>query len=125
MKAITIALLIWTGMAAAQERNAAFDLPDTTHITLNRTGGVISAAAVNPEDPASAESVQSQLARIAMTGLPELQQLGPGVKYNFEATWDGARIRIRAADAAVLNAVHVLLRLKIAELQTGDSGQVE
>ena len=131
MKAITIALLVpaafavWTGTAAAQDRNAPFAPPDTTHITLNRTGGVIATEAANPEDPADTQFIQTRLAVMTMTGLPELKPLGSSVKYNFEATWDGARLRIETSDAAALNAIHNALRLKIAELQTGDSGQVE
>jgi hypothetical protein len=131
MKAITIALLvpaalaIWTGTAAAQGLNAAFEPPDTTHITLNQSGGLITAEAANPEDPANAQFIQTRLALITMTGLPELKPLGKAVKYNFEATWDGARIQIRASDPAALHAIHDFLRLKIAEWQTGDTGQVE
>ena len=132
MKAITLALLVpaaftvWTGAARAQNQNAAFDVPDAVqHITLNRSGGIITAAAANPEDPTSTEIIQGRLARVVMTGLPELKPLGTTVRYNFETTWDGARIQIRTSDPAALNAIHDFLRLKISELQTGDTGQVE
>ena len=132
MKAITIALLVpaafalWTGAARAQNQSVAFDLPDAVqHITLTRSGGVITAAAANPEDPTGTEIIQGRLARVAMTGLPELKRLGTNVRYDFDTTWDGARIQIRTTDPAALNAIHDILRLKITELQTGDSGQVE
>jgi hypothetical protein len=131
MKAITIALLVpaalalWSGSAVAQVTDPAFNLPDATqHIVLTRTGGVIIAEAVNPEDPANTNLIQTRLAQAAMTGLPELKTLGATVKYTFESTWDGAQIVIRTGDPAALDAIHDLLRFRIRELNTGDSDVV-
>ena len=126
MKAITIALLapalfaVFTCSAVAQEQNPAYNL----HLQLNRSGGAIVAEAANPEDPATTDFARGELARLAMTGVPELKPLGATVKYSFEATWDGAQILIRTEDPVALDAIHDFLRLKIRELKTGDSEQV-
>ncbi len=128
MKAITIALLVpaalavWAGGASAQQPVSVFSIPDAAqHIVLTRSGGVIIAAAVNPEDPANTNLIQTRLALATMAGLPELKALGASVKYTFESTADGAQIGIRTSDPVTLDAIHDLLRLKIRELNTGDS----
>jgi len=131
MKAITIALLvpaalaIWAGGASAQQPFSVFTIPDATqHIVLTRSGGVLIAEAVNPEDPANTNLIQTRLALATMTGLPELKALGASVKYAFESTADGAQLVIRTGDPVALDAIHDLLRFKIRQLNTGDSDVV-
>ena len=123
---IPVVLVLGTGAGAAQEPGPAFNLPETTnHIQLNRSGGVLVATAANPEDPMNVYAVQSRMAQVAMTGLPELKPLGNNVKYFFESTADGAQILIQTANPKALNAVHDFLRLQIKALETGDTGLVE
>jgi hypothetical protein len=123
---IPVVLALGTGPLVAQEPGPAFNVPETVnHIQLQRNGGVIVATAANPEDPMNVLAIQTRMAQVAMTGLPELKALGNHVKYTFESNVDGAQLFIRTADPAALNALHDFLRLEIRALDTGDTGLVE
>jgi hypothetical protein len=53
-------------------------------------------------------------------GAPVMEKRHDLIHYKFQETEAGARVRIRTADKAALDAVHEFLRFQIAEHHTGD-----
>ena len=58
-------------------------------------------------------------------GVPVMKQLKAAIKYRFEETERGGRVRIVTGDAKALTAIHEFLRFQISDHRTGDSGKVE
>jgi hypothetical protein len=57
-------------------------------------------------------------------GVPVLQKLKSEIKYRFEKTGRGGRVRISTKNAEALQAVHEFLRFQISDHQTGDATTV-
>lgn len=53
-------------------------------------------------------------------GVPIMQRLKSKIKYDYEETEGGARVRIRTADAEALSAIHEFLRFQIKDHKTCD-----
>jgi hypothetical protein len=50
-----------------------------------------------------------------------MQLLKTKIRYHYEETPSGARVRIESEDPVALAAIHDFLRFQISEHQTGDS----
>ena len=110
----------------------------THHFLLKRDGGSIEVEANNSSDQASRDQIRQHLARIAQMftegnfetpmfvhaqtppGVPAMKQFSSEIKYEFEKTERGGRVRIRTSNAEALEAIHQFLRFQIEEHRTGD-----
>jgi hypothetical protein len=121
-----------------------FDHLKTTHHFLLRTdGGVIQVEANDPKDTDSREQIRQHLGHIAELfangdftapmlihaqnppGVSVMKRLKADIKYRFEETARGGRVRITTVNPDALAAVHEFLRFQISDHATGDSGKVE
>ncbi|MGB8510736.1 MAG: hypothetical protein WCD76_20360 [Pyrinomonadaceae bacterium] len=134
------------GMAGMNERGDAamgFEGAKTTHhFRLLSDGGEIEVGVNDAQDAASREQIRRHLAHIARAfaasdfsipadvhegvppGVSVLKRSAASVKYQFEETTRGGRVRISTADREALAAVHEFLRFQITEHGTGDSLEV-
>jgi len=122
----------------------AFEHSKTTHhFILSRDGGAIEVNANAAKDTASRDDIRSHLSHIAMMfaegnfkapmlihdqeppGVPVMQLLKNEIKYNFEKTEGGARVRISTENPEALLAIHEFLRFQIREHKTGDALEVK
>lgn len=110
----------------------------THHFRMLNDGGVIEVEANEPQDAASRDQIRMHLQQIARMfsegnfdtpmfihaqtppGVPVMQRLKNELKYEFEKTERGGRVRITTSKAEALAAVHEFLRFQIKEHQTGD-----
>jgi hypothetical protein len=53
-------------------------------------------------------------------GVPEMQTKRDAISYTFEATPDGARVRIASTDSVAIKAIHQFLAFQIDGHRTGD-----
>jgi hypothetical protein len=121
-----------------------FSHTKTTHKFLLKTaGGVIQVEANQAEDTTSRDQIRQHLRHIAKKfaagdfaapmfihaqtppGVPAMQRLKAAIKYEYEETERGARVRISTREAEAVKAIHEFLRFQIKDHQTGDSGEVE
>jgi hypothetical protein len=127
-------------LAAAGERAMGFSQTATTHhFILTRDGGIIQVGVNDPKDAENLSNIRQHLAHIARMfaegnfstpmfvhdrvppGVPVMERLKTDIKYTFEETERGARVRITTANADALAAVHEFLRFQIKDHQTGDT----
>ena len=133
-------------LAEVNERGAramGFSQTATTHhFILTRDGGLIQVEVNDPKDAENLSSIRQHLAHIARMfaggdfdtpmivhdrepeGVPAMRRLRAGIKYAFEQTERGGRVRITATDAEARAAVHEFLRFQIKDHQTGDPLEV-
>jgi hypothetical protein len=115
----------------------------THHFRLNVSGGAIEVSANDLADTLSRDQIRQHLQEIAQKfaqgdfslphfihaqtppGVPVMQRLKAEIKYEYEETERGARVRISTRDAQAIRAVHEFLRFQIKDHQTGDAGKVE
>jgi len=115
----------------------------THHFRLKTDGGIIEVEARDPNDTESRDQIRQHLKQIAQQfsegeftapmlihaqnppGVPVMKKLKTAIKYQFEETERGGRVRIVSSSAAAISAVHQFLRFQIADHKTGDSGKVE
>jgi hypothetical protein len=121
-----------------------FDHNKTTHhFRLMSDGGAIEVEANDPEDTTSRDQIRQHLSHIARLfaegnftspmlihsqtppGVPVMKQLKSTIKYRFENTERGGRIRITTSNGEARSAVHDFLGFQIKDHGTGDSGVVE
>jgi hypothetical protein len=113
------------------------------HFLLKADGGVIQVEANQAEDTASRDQIRQHLRQIAgqfaagdfvaplfihaqtPPGVPTMQGLKAEIKYEFEETERGARVRFSTRNAEAAKAIHEFLRFQIKDHQTGDPGEVE
>ena len=132
--------------AEMKQRGAAamgFDQDTTTHhFRLTRSGGAIEVGTNSADDSAGRDQIRAHLKEIAgefvqgdfekplMThaevppGAETMKRLAGKVRYTFEQSPRGGRVRIETKDAAALSAVHDFLRYQITEHATGDPLEV-
>ncbi len=114
----------------------------THHFRLTTDGGEIDVAANDPNDLASREAIRSHLKTVAREfsagdfsmplavhgqtppGVEAMKGGAGAIRYEYEETESGARVRIVSADAALREAVHEFLRFQIEDHRTGDSVEV-
>jgi hypothetical protein len=131
-------------MLAAGNRAMGFDQASTFHhFRLLRRGGVIEVHVNDRADTQSAQQITMHLehisrqfatgdfaASIATHGEPPpgvevLRRRADKLRYTFEATPVGGRVRIATDDREALGALHAFLRYQIREHGTGDETEVE
>ena len=115
----------------------------THHFHLFSNGGAIEVEANDPKDTESRDQIRMHLSHIASMfaegnfnapmfihdttppGVPTMTKLRGEIRYQFEETSGGGRVRIATENAQALDAVHAFLLFQIIEHQTGDSAIVE
>jgi hypothetical protein len=121
-----------------------FDHTKTTHhFRLTTDGGAIEVVANDPKDTASRDQIRQHLGHIpqmfaagdftapmlihAQTppGVPAMKRLKADIRYRFEETERGGRVRITTANPDALAAIREFLRFQIKDHNTGDSGVIE
>jgi hypothetical protein len=131
--------------AELKARGAAamgFDQDATEHhFILLSDGGSIEVRVRDKDDLRNRDLVRTHLAEIAKEfsrgefdkpfqthgeippGVPAMQRLKDKIRYSYEKTASGGRVRIKTRDHEALNAVHEFLRYQIREHKTGDPQQ--
>ena len=131
------------GVNERGDRVMGFDHEKTTHhFLLYKDGGAIEVAANSADDTESRDQIRKHLGHIARMfaegnfkapmlihaqtppGVPVMQRLKAEIKYEYEETERGARVRITSANAEALAAVHDFLRFQIKDHETGDPTEV-
>lgn len=132
------------GVNKRGDRVMGFDHKKTKHrFLLHPDGGAIEVTANDASDTESRDQIRKHLGHIARMfsegnfkapmlihdrtppGVPAMQRLKSEIKYEYEETERGARVRIRTANAEALAAVHEFLRFQIEDHKTGDSTEVK
>lgn len=133
-------------LAAVNERGEkamGFSQTKTTHhFLLMRDGGAIQVEVNDPKDTASRDKIRQHLAYIAQAfpdgnfntpmavhdkvppGVSVMQRSKVDIKYAYEETEKGGRVRISTNNTEALPAIHEFLRFQIKDHQTGDSLEV-
>jgi hypothetical protein len=115
----------------------------THHFTLTRDGGVIQVEVNDASDAAGRDQIRQHLSHIAHAfaagdfdtpmlvhdrvppGVNVMQRLKSEIRYEYEETTGGARVRIETKNADALAAIHDFLRFQITDHQTGDPLEVK
>ena len=110
----------------------------THHFLLALDGGSIEVEANDSLDQASRNQIRQHLTQIAQMfadgnfetpmfvhgetppGVAAMKQLRSEIKYEFEKTERGGRVRIQTGNTEALAAIHEFLRFQIKEHRTGD-----
>ncbi len=108
------------------------------HFTLLRDGGVIEVEAKTDSDRTSRDEIRGHLAHIIAMfragnfempmfihdrtppGVPVLKEKRNSIRYTYERTHRGGRVRIETHDPDALKAVHEFLKFQIEDHRTGD-----
>ena len=131
------------GVNERGDRVMGFDHQKTTHLFLLFTdGGAIEVAANSGDDSESRDQIRKHLGHIARMfaegdfkapmlihgqtppGVAVMQRMKAEIRYGYEETGRGARVRIRTGNAEALAAVHEFLRFQIKDHETGDKTEV-
>ncbi|MEO6390904.1 MAG: hypothetical protein ABIP75_03570 [Pyrinomonadaceae bacterium] len=121
------------------EKAMGFSQTATTHhFLLLADGGAIQVEANDPNDILDRDRIRTHLTEIAgqftegifttpfaihgrvPEGVPVMDQLKAKIKYRYEQTPNGARVRISTTDQIALAAIHDFIRFQINEHNTGD-----
>lgn len=132
------------GVNARGDRVMGFDHTKTTHhFLLYPDGGAIEVTANDGKDKESRDQIRKHLGHIARMfaegnfkapmlihdqvppGVPVMQRMKSEIRYDYEETERGARVRVRTGDAEALSAVHEFLRFQIKDHATGDPTEVK
>jgi hypothetical protein len=116
-----------------------FDHTRTTHrFLVEPDGGIIQVEANDPGDRESLDQIRRHLSRVAqafgkgdfampreihervLPGVEEMQRLQGAIRYRYEETARGARVRIVTSSSDALAAVHTFLGAQIRDHRTGD-----
>jgi hypothetical protein len=110
----------------------------THHFRLLDDGGAIEVEVNDPQDEASRASIRQHLMHVAQAfasgdfdipmfihdqvppGVPVMKRLKAEIKYEFENTERGGRVRIKTVNPEALAAVRAFLSFQINEHQTND-----
>lgn len=131
------------GVDERGDRVMGFDHAKTTHrFLLYRDGGAIEVTANDRDDRESRDRIRKHLGHVARMfaagdfkapvlihdrvppGVPVMRRLKSEIKYDYEETGRGARVRVKTANAEALAAVHEFLRFQIEDHETGDATEV-
>ena len=131
------------GVNERGDRVMGFDHEKTTHhFLLYADGGAIEVSANSADAAESRDQIRKHLGHIARMfaggnfkapmlihgqtppGVEAMQRLKAEIKYEYEETERGARVRITSSDAEALAAVHDFLRFQIKDHKTGDTTEV-
>ena len=115
----------------------------THHFRLAADGGTIEVMANDAGDKISIDEIRSHLTQIAVAfangnfstpmfvhdgvppGVTTMQLLKSAIRYEYQGTASGGRVRITSSDKVAIAAIHDFLRFQITEHQTGDPLDVE
>jgi hypothetical protein len=115
----------------------------THHFLLKPDGGMIKVEAKEANDIVSRDQIRRHLKHIAKKfsegdfaapmlihaqtppGAPAMRSLKAEIKYEFEESERGGRVRISTNNPTAIKAIHEFLRFQIKDHQTGDSGEIE
>lgn len=118
-------------------------LKTTHHFRLSADGGAIEVVANDAQDADSLAQIRQHLSEIANQfsagdftlpqrihaqtppGALKLKELKAQIKYRYEDTESGGRVRITTNNPRAREAMHSFLRFQISDHQTGDSGKIE
>src|SRR6266849_4192381 len=113
------------------------------HFLLKPDGGVIQVEAKNPSDTANRDIIRAHLTHVAREfsqanfalpmfvhdsippGTAAMKRLRGKIVYTYEETSAGARVVIKTADPAALDAIHGFLRYQIREHETADPETID
>ncbi len=131
------------GMKERSDKGMGFSQDKTTHhFTLGADGGAIEVAVNEAADEASRAEIRGHLGHIAKMfehgnfdipifvhgkmpdGVAVMQREKANIRYIYEETKSGGRVRIETSNPEALKAVHDFLRFQISEHQTGDAMEV-
>jgi hypothetical protein len=131
------------GMSERGDKGMGFSQEKTTHhFYLTKTGGIIQVEVNDQKDTVSRDQIRQHLKHIAMMftegdfdipmfvhdqvppGVPVMKQLKAEIKYEYEETERGARVRISTSNKEALSAINEFLSFQIKEHQTGDTLEV-
>lgn len=108
------------------------------HFRIEPDGGVIEVEANDPSDDESRQAIRSHLHEIAgmfargefsspfaihqrvLPGVPVMIEKKDAIRYLYEESEKGARIRISSSDGSAVSAVHDFLRAQVGDHRTGD-----
>lgn len=127
------------GMNERGDRGMGFSQAKTTHhFYLTKTGGIIQVEANDAKDAGSMEQIRQHLKHIAAmfaegnfeipmfvhdkmpAGVTEMKKLKSAIRYKYEETTRGGRVRISSDDTQAVAAIQSFLRFQIMEHKTGD-----
>jgi len=131
------------GVTARGDHAMGFSHETTTHhFRLSKSGGVIDVSATDPKDSATRDQIRVHLAHVVKRfsvgdfdvpmfihdttppGVPVMAKLRSQIRYLYNDTTGGAKIRITSANAEALDAIHAFLRFQISDHQTGDPSDI-
>ncbi len=108
------------------------------HFLLSKDGGSIEVAVNDVKDETSRDAIRGHLAHIAKLfaagdfdvpmfihdqvppGVPAMKRLKGEIRYTYERTDQGGRVKITSRNSEAIRAVHDFLRFQITDHQTGD-----
>jgi hypothetical protein len=114
----------------------------THHFRLSAEGGLVEVVANDANDVETRRQIRSHLSHIAEMfaagnfnapalihdqtppGVSVMQRLKAEIKYRYEETERGGRVRISSRNPEAIAAIYEFLRFQIKEHQTGDSPEV-
>jgi hypothetical protein len=114
----------------------------THHFRLFKDGGAIEVESNDPNDTKSRDDIRMHLEHISRAfaagnfnipmfihatsppGAATMAELRDQIRYQYQETDSGARVRIRTANSRGVKAIHDFLRFQISDHQTGDSLKV-
>ncbi|HEV2912311.1 MAG TPA: hypothetical protein VGX92_03245 [Pyrinomonadaceae bacterium] len=121
------------------EKEMGFSQTQTTHhFLLKDDGGAIEVEVNDPVDTVTREHIRQHLSGIAKAfsagdfdtpfavhaqvppGVPVMKELKAVIKYEYEETLRGGRVRISTGNSEALSAIHQFIRFQIREHRTGD-----
>jgi hypothetical protein len=131
-------------MVPTRNREMGFSAEKTTHhFRLFQDGGTIDVEVNDVKDTETRGKIRLHLSRIASMfsegnfhapmlihdttppGVAAMTKLRADIRYEYQETATGARIRIRTRNAQALDAIHAFLLFQIIEHRTGDSAIVQ
>ncbi|MEO6655472.1 MAG: hypothetical protein ABIO36_05270 [Pyrinomonadaceae bacterium] len=121
------------------KKEMGFSQTETTHhFLIMKDGGAIQVEVNASDDSSNRNKIRSHLKEIAQQftagifttpfavhgqippGVPVMDRLKKAIKYQYEETQNGARIRISTNNQQALSAIHAFLTFQIEEHKTGD-----
>ena len=114
----------------------------THHFRMATDGAAIEVTVNEPNDKVNLEAIRSHLSHVATMfgngdfstpmfvhdgvppGVTTMKLMKETIRYNYEETASGARVRLQSHDAIAVAAIHDFIRFQITEHQTGDGLEV-
>ena len=133
----------YTAMKERGDKGMGFSQDKTTHhFRLTRDGGMIEVSTNDPNDTTTREQVRTHLEHLAKmfeqgnfdipmfvhgetpAGVDLMTKDKSTIRYSYDETQEGGRVRIATSNPNALKAVHEFLRFQITEHRTGDPTEI-